>query len=111
MWCTVLGFLLYLLVLFFWRPSKSIFLDVLCIDQEDEQRKMEGVISMGAFVKCSDVLLVLWDSTPGRRIASGMFFSENPPVACCWLFCVVQLKDLHAPTVQPSWSQSVVIFR
>ncbi|CAE7224438.1 rpl22 [Symbiodinium natans] len=68
MWCTVLGFLLYLLVLFFWRPSKSIFLDVLCIDQEDEQRKMEGVISMGAFVKCSDVLLVLWDSTYTRRL-------------------------------------------
>ena len=67
-WCLLTGFGIYLLVLFGWRPRHSIFLDMLCINQADEVEQVAGVLSMGAFLKCSDALLVLWDATYTRRL-------------------------------------------
>ena len=67
-WCLLSGFGMYLLVLFGWRPRHSIFIDVLCINQQDEVEKAAGLLSMGAILKCSDALLVLWDATYTRRL-------------------------------------------
>ena len=58
----------FCLTLFFWRRRFSIFLDVICIDQKDETRKAKGIISMGAILKSSDSILVLWDSSYSSRL-------------------------------------------
>ena len=67
-WCASSGLVLYCLTLFFWRRRFSIFLDVICIDQKDETRKAKGIISMGAILKSSDSILVLWDCSYSSRL-------------------------------------------
>lgn len=67
-WATSVGLVLYCLTFLFWQPRQRIFLDVLCIDQIDPTRKAAGIVSMGAFLKCSDSMLVLWDPTYTHRL-------------------------------------------
>ncbi|OLQ07433.1 hypothetical protein AK812_SmicGene9179 [Symbiodinium microadriaticum] len=40
----------------------------ICISQSDEQLKGEALISLGAFLKCSDSMLVLWDPSYVGRL-------------------------------------------
>ncbi|CAE7246770.1 unnamed protein product [Symbiodinium sp. CCMP2456] len=67
-WAALVGMILYLSVLVFWRPSGSIFLDVICIDQTNKSGKGQGLLSMGAFLKSSQSMLVLWDATYSDRL-------------------------------------------
>jgi len=67
-WASSVGLVLYCLTFLFWQPRQHIFLDVLCIDQIDPTRKAAGILSMGAFLKCSDSMLVLWDPTYTHRL-------------------------------------------
>ncbi|CAJ1366499.1 unnamed protein product [Effrenium voratum] len=46
----------------------SIFLDRICIHQSDPRLKMEGVMSIGAFLKRSERMLVLWDASYMQRL-------------------------------------------
>ncbi|CAE7464475.1 unnamed protein product [Symbiodinium natans] len=62
-WALVVGFVLYILTMVFWRPNQSVFVDRLCISQDDARQKVLGLFSMGAFLKFSDSILVLWDET------------------------------------------------
>ena len=62
------GMVSYILVLFFWPNRKKIFLDLLCIDQTNESEKQDALLSMGAFLKRSDSLIVFWDPTYTRRL-------------------------------------------
>ena len=50
-----------------WRPRSSIFVDRLCIHQSDPEQKALGVLCMGAFLKNSKQMLVLWDATYVER--------------------------------------------
>jgi len=45
------GILAYYLVLVGWRRCHLIFLDLLCIDQENATAKAEAIFSLGAFLK------------------------------------------------------------
>ena len=67
-WASLLGMILYVLILLFYRPQVPIFLDVICIDQVNAKRKGFGLLSMGAFLKASRSLLVLWDATYCDRL-------------------------------------------
>ncbi|CAK9059962.1 unnamed protein product [Durusdinium trenchii] len=67
-WAMLVGPVIYLLVLLLWQPQQSVFLDIMCIDQEDPRQKASGMLSMGAFLKCSNSLLVLWDPSYTRRL-------------------------------------------
>lgn len=67
-WCTGTSILLYCLALFFSKPRRRVFLDILCIDQADTSLKAAGLVSMGAFLKCSDSMLVLWDPSYTHRL-------------------------------------------
>ena len=51
-----------------WRRKTSVFLDVLCIDQDDARLKTEALLSIGAFLKKSQSLHVFWDETWVRRL-------------------------------------------
>ena len=62
-WSTPAGLVGYYLTLFMWRRRKKAFLDIACINQTDDLIKAEGLVSMGAFLKRSETLFVLWDVT------------------------------------------------
>ncbi|CAE7202507.1 unnamed protein product [Symbiodinium sp. CCMP2592] len=67
-WCSVAGAVGYYSTLLFWRRSKLAFLDIACINQKDHASKVEGMLSIGAFLKNSQSLLVLWDETYVSRL-------------------------------------------
>eukprot|EP00439_Symbiodinium_sp_Y106_P078130 s204_g16.t4 len=58
-WAALVGMILYILMLLFWRPVDSIFFDMICIDQVSPERKGKGLVSMGAFLKASRSMLIL----------------------------------------------------
>ncbi|CAE7465347.1 unnamed protein product [Symbiodinium necroappetens] len=66
--CTPSGAVGYYLTLLLWRCKKRVFLDVACVNQHDPQLKMEALVSIGAFLKRSRSLLVLWDATFVSRL-------------------------------------------
>lgn len=68
LWGTALGIFSYLLTLLLWRPWKSVFLDIGCINQEDASAKTQGILSMGGILKQSRTMLVLWDVTWVQRL-------------------------------------------
>ena len=49
-WCVIFGCVGHYLALLLWRPQRLVFLDVACIDQDDEMLKGEALISMGAIL-------------------------------------------------------------
>ena len=67
-WCISLGTLMFLLILLFRRPRDLIFLDRLCINQYDEREKTLGVMSLGACLKHSKKIMILWDETFCQRL-------------------------------------------
>ena len=67
-WCLLFGCLTYYLTLLRWRPSTVLFWDCACINQHDHILKAEGLASMGAILKQSKSLLVLWDQTFVSRL-------------------------------------------
>ena len=68
LWSLCLGQLLFVLVLIFRAPRDMVFLDRLCIDQESRRAKAEGVLNIGACLKHSKSLLVIWDVTYCQRL-------------------------------------------
>jgi len=51
-----------------WRSSRSVFLDRACIHQSDAVLRKLGVDSIGAFLKMSKFMVVLWDPTYVTRL-------------------------------------------
>ena len=68
LWCTPAGVIGWLAGLLLWRRRKLIFLDVACIDQSNPVRKAEGLVCMGAFLRSSRRMLVLWDLSYTSRL-------------------------------------------
>ncbi|CAE7351637.1 unnamed protein product [Symbiodinium sp. KB8] len=67
-WAKATGFIVYCFILLFWQRAHGIFLDTLCIKQDDTQWKALALLSMPALLKSADSLLVLWDPTYTRRL-------------------------------------------
>ena len=61
-WCSIFATFTYVFTLFFWRRRQLVFLDRICISS-DENLKAEAMLSLGAFLRHSDAMLVLWDPT------------------------------------------------
>ncbi|CAJ1371363.1 unnamed protein product [Effrenium voratum] len=51
-----------------WRPPGLVFLDRVCIDQSTRTAKCEGVLNIGAFLKNSITMVVIWDPTYVKRL-------------------------------------------
>eukprot|EP00434_Breviolum_minutum_P003763 symbB.v1.2.003312.t1/scaffold182.1/size414077/25 len=66
-WALLSGSFSALLTLLVRRPSEEVFVDMACIHQGDPDLKSEGALNIGAFLKNSKKLLVLWDSTYSSR--------------------------------------------
>jgi len=67
-WCMHFGLLTALGIVACWRPQKSVFLDRICIRQDDEHHKTEGLAGLGAVLQRSEALLVCWDRTYAERL-------------------------------------------
>lgn len=67
-WPLLAGTSTFVLVLLQWRSRKLIFLDKVCIEQCDQQRKQQGVECIGAFLSYSRKILVLWDPSYATRL-------------------------------------------
>ena len=67
-WGRSVGFVVFCACLLCWQPRKTIFMDVLCINQYDAKQKGMALFSMPAFLKASESLLVLWDPSYTRRL-------------------------------------------
>ncbi|CAE7247022.1 unnamed protein product [Symbiodinium sp. CCMP2456] len=67
-YCMLFGCVAFCITLLLWRPQKLVFLDIACIHQTDEEQKGEAIMSMGAFLKQSKSMLVLWDPTWVTRL-------------------------------------------
>ena len=80
-WSLTTGMLVASATLILRRPQHTVFLDTVCIDQTSAVTKAEGVLNMGAFLRSSKSMLVLWDSSYALRWG-GLFFSGF----CVFLF-------------------------
>ena len=67
-WGFVFGCSATFCMLLAWQSGSKIFLDRICIHQVDEERKMEGIRSLGGLLRHSRSMLVLWDSTYPTRL-------------------------------------------
>ncbi|CAE7379296.1 unnamed protein product, partial [Symbiodinium microadriaticum] len=93
-WCTPAGIFGYYMALVLWRSQKLAFLDVACIHQTDSSLKAEALVSMGAFLKKSQSLLVLWDVSYVSRLwcvfeMAAFLHSKGPKAATCIQVCPV----------------------
>ena len=68
MWCVPSGFLATTLVVLLWRSQHNIFLDRICISQQDNDLKAQAIFSLAGLLKKSEVMLILWDPTWTERL-------------------------------------------
>ena len=61
-WALGMGVFTAALVFLLWRPRQEIFIDRMCI-VEDEKLKSEQIFSLAGMLKRSEEMLILWDST------------------------------------------------
>lgn len=61
-WANLGGNLSALVTLLLWRSRDQIFIDLVCIHQQDPQLKAEGLLNLGAFLKRSKQLIVACDN-------------------------------------------------
>eukprot|EP00747_Dinoflagellata_sp_TGD_P202115 gnl/TRDRNA2_/TRDRNA2_75602_c0_seq2.p1 gnl/TRDRNA2_/TRDRNA2_75602_c0~~gnl/TRDRNA2_/TRDRNA2_75602_c0_seq2.p1 ORF type:complete len:690 (+),score=42.05 gnl/TRDRNA2_/TRDRNA2_75602_c0_seq2:3-2072(+) len=67
-WSQGCGFVVFWITLFLWQPRRRIFLDKVCIQQNDERKKAQAIESIGGILKNTNCLLLLWDPTYFTRI-------------------------------------------
>lgn len=67
-WSHLSGCLVAALVLFLWPARSRVFVDRICIHQEQQELKSKGILSIGGFIKHSRSMLVLWDPTYVGRL-------------------------------------------
>ena len=67
-WCSLTGVLLFCLTLVFWKSPRTVWLDYVCIHQSDAQLRQRGLLSLGANIKNTKTMLVLWDETWVERL-------------------------------------------
>eukprot|EP00439_Symbiodinium_sp_Y106_P049362 s2159_g6.t1 len=67
-WANLSGCASALLLLLFWQSPSKVFLDRTCIHQGDGRLKAEGIINLGALLKKSRMLVVVWDPSYLSRL-------------------------------------------
>eukprot|EP00435_Cladocopium_sp_Y103_P013847 s3681_g3.t1 len=74
-WPVCFGYLAYAFTLCFWQrmrscfwKSRQVFLDRLCISQEDEVLKRQGILGLPSFLHRSQRLTILWSSEWSSRL-------------------------------------------
>ena len=84
-WSTSSGLVVASVVLTCWRSQTRVFLDRICISQNDDRLKSEAILSLAGLLKNSDSMLVLWDPTWTERWDRGRDKpSQTPPPPRSW---------------------------
>ena len=75
LWTVSLPYAVFIVCFCFWQRFRSIalrpqmvFFDKMCINQEDEALKKIGILGLGAFVRHSKKMLVLWSTQTFSRL-------------------------------------------
>ena len=66
--CSCAGLILWLVTFVIWRSNSTVFVDRMCINQFDERMKTEGILNIGAVLKASKCLLVVWEASYVERL-------------------------------------------
>ena len=109
-WTAFAGHIAFVAVLCFWqrlrelvRRPRIVFLDKLCISQEDEALKEQGILSLPGFLDQSEELTILWSGKYLTRLWCTyelISFLQNPqkrksvhviPVKLCLLICLMSV--------------------
>ena len=81
-WALWSGLLVTICVIIFWRPRSYVFLDRICISQNDNELKTQAIFSLAGLLKSSDSMLILWDPTWTERLwclfELAAFLKSNP---------------------------------
>ena len=81
-WALWSGLLVTICVIIFWRPQSYVFLDRICISQNDNELKTQAIFSLAGLLKSSDSMLILWDPTWTERLwclfELAAFLKSNP---------------------------------
>ncbi|CAE7526110.1 unnamed protein product [Symbiodinium sp. CCMP2592] len=67
-WSNLSGCASAVLLLIFWQSSSKVFLDRACIHQGNARLKAEGILNLGALLKKSRTLVVVWDPSYLSRL-------------------------------------------
>jgi len=75
-WCKLVGGVVVIALMMTWHRveeyicgrRRSLFLDKICIDQDNATEKREGIKSLSAFLNSSNSLIILWSSTYFSRL-------------------------------------------
>eukprot|EP00438_Fugacium_kawagutii_P029235 Skav229570 [mRNA] locus=scaffold568:670992:672521:+ [translate_table: standard] len=67
-WAFSAGCVVSILCFFLWPAPGSIFFDRICIHQLDQELKAKGILSIGGFIKHSQNMMVVWDTTYVERL-------------------------------------------
>ena len=67
-WAQGVGFIAAVMTLLIWRSQRQVFLDRICINQDDQDLKRASIYSLGGIIAQSQEMLVLWDSTWSERL-------------------------------------------
>ncbi|CAJ1347816.1 unnamed protein product [Effrenium voratum] len=62
-WSIGTGLLVHGVFLIFYWCRRTVWLDWICIHQGNEEKKMQGILSLGANIRNSKNMLILWDET------------------------------------------------
>ena len=67
-WALGSGFAVAVTTFVLWRPQQLVFLDRICISENDNDLKAASIFSLAGILKKSDRMLVLWDPTWSERL-------------------------------------------
>ena len=67
-WSIAGGFTATVITFFLWQPQQQVFLDRVCIKENDQGQKTQSIFSLAGILKRSDEMLLLWDATWGERL-------------------------------------------
>ena len=62
------GLATVMITFFLWRPQQLVFLDRICINENDKNLKLACIFSLAGILKRSETMLVLWDSSWTDRL-------------------------------------------
>lgn len=68
LWASCFGLVAAGVIWVTWRSRSRVFVDKICVHQTDDTRKQKGVRAIGAIIRHSNNMYVLWDATYVRRM-------------------------------------------
>jgi len=82
-WPVPAAFFVYVVVLIKWRPRVRAFLDKVCINQVDPEKKRRGIEGLGGFLRKTKEFVLLWDASYATRLWCTFELAAFLHLSCC----------------------------